>query len=106
MGAFLGALREAADARPPNTMAFAGIFPFKWLPNTGNFDCIEHMRLSREGITGKTVLGSVVNVATTQQKLPSLRIAGPRSRLSQLGSRRMRHSVLADCAGVSTPMKT
>jgi hypothetical protein len=33
--------------------------------------------VSCEGITGKTVLGSVAMIATTQQKLPSLRIAGP-----------------------------
>jgi hypothetical protein len=31
--------------------------------------------VSCEGITGKTVFGSVVMIATTQQELPSLRIA-------------------------------
>jgi hypothetical protein len=53
--------------RGPQYDRIAGIFPFEWVPNIGNFARIEHMSLSCEGITGKTVLGSVAMVATAQQ---------------------------------------
>jgi hypothetical protein len=68
---------RSCGCEAPNTIAFAGIFPFIWLPNAGNFAFIERMRFRVKESPLKTALGSVATVATTQQKLASLGIAGP-----------------------------
>jgi hypothetical protein len=84
-----------------NTIAFAGIFPFEFIPNISNFARLEHMSLSCEGITGKTVLGSVAMVATAQQ------IARPYAQgcsSQEAGECCIPFSLTAP--GASTPMKT
>jgi hypothetical protein len=57
MGPFCG-LFAKLRMQGPNSIAYAGIFHFIGLPNTGNFACIEHMGMSGEGITGKAVNNS------------------------------------------------